>query len=253
MKTYNILAIGNSFSMDACRYLYQTAKAAGISTKVVNLYIGGCPLERHWENIEKNTKAYEYQLNGVCDEHRVSIDEMLETENWDYITLQQASHDSGWINSYEPFLGLLLEHLRSKTPKAKILLHETWAYDPDSTHERFPRYHRCQQEMYDCLHHCYSEMAEKYGLELIPCGTVIQNLRALPEFDLAAGGKSLCRDGFHMSYDYGRYVLACTWVKKLFSVSVKDNSFVPDDPFLPNTPDGKLLDIIRQTVEETVK
>ena len=252
MKTIKILAIGNSFSMDACKYLHQMAKAAGISTKVVNLYIAGCPLERHWDNIEHNARKYEYQLNGISDEHRVSLDEVLEAEEWDFITLQQASCDSGWINSYEPFMGLLLEYVRSKVPGANIFLHETWAYETDATHDKYARYHKSQQEMYNCLHSCYTEVAEKYGLPLIPSGTVIQKVRSLPEFDYANGGKSLCRDGFHMSYDYGRYLLACTWLKKLFSVSIMDNSFVPDDPYLTTATDEKLLHMIRQTVEDMV-
>ena len=41
MKTLKILAIGNSFSSDATRYLHQLADATGIPTKIVNLYIGG--------------------------------------------------------------------------------------------------------------------------------------------------------------------------------------------------------------------
>ena len=73
----NILAIGNSFSEDAARYLHQMAEAAGIETKVVNLYIGGCPLERHWQNIETGEAAYQYQLNGKATERMVSIDEVL--------------------------------------------------------------------------------------------------------------------------------------------------------------------------------
>ena len=49
-----VLAIGNSFSRDATCYLHQIAKGAGVDAKIVNLYIGGCSLERHWQNIEKN-------------------------------------------------------------------------------------------------------------------------------------------------------------------------------------------------------
>ena len=77
MNTLKILAIGNSFSEDATRYLHQLANAAGIKTQIVNLYIGGCPLERHWKNIENDEKAYGYQLNGIATERRVSIDEVL--------------------------------------------------------------------------------------------------------------------------------------------------------------------------------
>ena len=60
----NILAIGNSFSQDATRYLHEIMQAGGVPGRVVNLYIGGCSLERHWRNIENEAKDYEYQLNG---------------------------------------------------------------------------------------------------------------------------------------------------------------------------------------------
>ena len=46
-----ILAIGNSFSQDATAMLQPVLAASGIQAEVVNLYIGGCPLERHWQNI----------------------------------------------------------------------------------------------------------------------------------------------------------------------------------------------------------
>lgn len=44
-----ILAIGNSFSEDAMYYLKNIADADGVEVKAVNLYIGGCNLERHWK------------------------------------------------------------------------------------------------------------------------------------------------------------------------------------------------------------
>ncbi len=46
----NILAIGNSFSQDATRYLHAVMQAGGVAGRVVNLYIGGCSLEQHWRN-----------------------------------------------------------------------------------------------------------------------------------------------------------------------------------------------------------
>ena len=252
MKTINILAIGNSFSQDACRYLHQAAKASGIPTKVVNLYIGGCPLELHWQNAETGAQAYEYELNGISTGTFISLEEALEEEFWDVITLQQASHDSGWLDSYEPFMGLLLDYIRERAPRARILLHETWAYDAASTHPRFVRYHRDQAEMYDKLHHYYTQMSEKYGLTIIPCGTVIQHLRNIPEFNISSGGRSLCRDGFHMSLDYGRYLLSCVWLRKLFSISIAENTFIPDDPVLTETPDETLMHLIRSTVDTLI-
>ena len=46
-----ILSIGNSFSEDAQRYLHQIANANGDDIFCANLYIGGCSLERHYNNI----------------------------------------------------------------------------------------------------------------------------------------------------------------------------------------------------------
>lgn len=37
----NLLSIGNSFSQDDQRYLYQIAKDGGVSLNAFNLYIGG--------------------------------------------------------------------------------------------------------------------------------------------------------------------------------------------------------------------
>ena len=46
-----ILAIGNSFSQDAVeQYLYELFDVAGIKVVIGNMYIPGCPLERHYNN-----------------------------------------------------------------------------------------------------------------------------------------------------------------------------------------------------------
>ena len=52
----NVLAIGNSFSQDATRYLSQIAQKGGDTLSVANLYIGGCSLETHFRNINSIPK-----------------------------------------------------------------------------------------------------------------------------------------------------------------------------------------------------
>ena len=253
MKTIRILAIGNSFSQDAAKFFSQTAKAAGVDVEITTLYIGGCPLERHWYNIETGEAAYQHELNGVITDRRISIPEAVKEENWDYIVTQQASHDSGWIESYEPFLGLITDYLRREAPNAKLMLQETWAYEPDSPHFNFMRYNRDQKLMYRKLHENYYAMAEKYGYDVIPCGTVIQKIREDENspFNREKGGISICRDGFHMGWVYGRYLLACVWTRKLFGVSLKDNGFVPSRHGLEPA-DEKLLNAIRGYVDELI-
>ena len=53
-----ILAIGNSFSQDAVeQYLYELFAASGKKVIIGNLYIGGCSLERHYNNINNDAAA----------------------------------------------------------------------------------------------------------------------------------------------------------------------------------------------------
>lgn len=248
MKEVRILAIGNSFSEDATRYLHQMATANGIPTKIGNLYIGGCPLERHWANIEANLAEYQYQENGISTNRYVSIQEILQEGNWDYIVTQQASHDSGWYESYEPFLGLIVEYLHEKAPRAEILLQETWAYENNSTHPNFMRYRRDQAEMYERLRRCYEEMARKYQIRLIPSGDAVQAMRKSKVFQVSCGGVSICRDGFHMSLLYGRYLLACVWLKTLFSASLENIVFVPCNPETGEWAETEILEQIHQAV-----
>lgn len=155
MAVTRILAIGNSFSEDAAYYVHPMAEAAGAQVKIVNLYIGGCSLETHWRNIESGEAAYQYQLNGVNTERYVSVEEALGEEAWDYVVTQQASHDSGWLDTYTPFIGRMQAYIRQKAPSAELLLHETWAYETDSSHGAFMRYNRSQTEMFERLRHAY--------------------------------------------------------------------------------------------------
>lgn len=244
-----VLAIGNSFSQDALFYIHEMGKASGYDVKVVNLYIGGCSLEAHWRNIEANARAYQYQVNGMITERTVSIEEVIKEERWDIIVTQQASYDSGWMVTYEPFLGLILDYLRDNSCGSQIVLHETWAYEVNSSHNAYMRYNRNQQVMYERLHECYTTMAKKYGVPLIPSGSIIHRVRQLPEFDVSKGGVSLCRDGFHMSFSYGRYLLAYIWLRALFKIQV-NSEYVPNSILLENTPDKQLLAKLRETVEK---
>ena len=72
-----ILAIGNSFSSDATRYLHGIARAGGVPLQVTNLYIGGCSLERHFRNMHSDARAYDLQCNGHSTGFSVSLSEAL--------------------------------------------------------------------------------------------------------------------------------------------------------------------------------
>ena len=102
----NVLAIGNSFSEDATRYLHGIARADGEVMNVTNLFIGGCSLERHYRNMLSGEAAYELQCNGHKTGFPVSLSEALLNRKWDVVTVQQVSNLSFVKDSYEPYISV---------------------------------------------------------------------------------------------------------------------------------------------------
>lgn len=255
MSQTTILSIGNSFSEDTTHYVHQMCKAAEEQVKVVNLYIPGCSLKKHWENIVDENKRYRYELNGFYyelafpGEEAVSINEVLQEEKWDHIISQQASHDSGILSSYEPYAKKMYAYLKEKQPQARLWMQQTWAYEKDSTHEQFFRYQQDQEVMYRQLSSCYEKIAEKLDVPLIRTGKAVQQVRKTAAFDVETNGLSLCRDGFHLSYIYGRYLAALVWCQTLIGIDALQINYIPKTRFVPNyQPDEHTLTVIKECV-----
>ncbi len=238
-----ILAIGNSFSEDATTYLYKIAKSADVDMYVVNLFIGGCSLERHAANIKEDAKAYGKFVNTGYIEEKVSIKETLISEKWDIVTIQQVSTHSGIIESYEPYAGELLAEIKKYAPGAEIYFHQTWSYELDSTHSNFANYDCSQSKMTEKIFETSEEFCRKNDLPMIQSGRVIDVIRHTEPFDYKNGGFSLCRDGFHMSFDYGRYAVGAVWFRTLTGYSITASSFAPEGT------DSEKIDVIKATVE----
>ncbi|MGN1346859.1 MAG: DUF4886 domain-containing protein, partial [Eubacteriales bacterium] len=216
----------------------------------VNLYIGGCSLETHAANLLSGAPSYALEINGEFTKQMVSLPDALNHTCYDIVTLQQASHFSGMPETYYPYLTALADAVRAAQPAARLMIHETWAYEIDSTHGAFGNYHRSQREMYERLRAAYTEAAEKIGAGILPVGDTVQYLREnKPEFDYAHGGISLNRDGFHLSIPVGRYLAACVWLETLCAADARNISFVPDGT---TEKDAELLRRVRDYVHEYV-
>ena len=246
-----ILAIGNSFSQDAIEHLHGIAKADGVDMIVGNLYIGGCSLEIHWHNASTNAKAYDFYKTAEA-EKTTSIKEALESEKWDYVTMQQASGDSGRLDAYYPYINYLSDYVKTYAPLAEQVIHQTWAYEIDSNHPDFNHYDNNQIVMFSALKDAYSQVSGKLGLKLIPCGEAMQKARSTTLFDYATGGKSLCRDGFHASVTLGRYLLAAVWYEVLTGKSILENSYVPKEWYTDPAPSEKEIAVLKQCAHEAV-
>ena len=219
-----VLCIGNSFSWDAVEQeLVPLCDAKNVQVEVHNLYYGGCSLEQHAQFLLKDTAAYSHRVcTNACPRvimDTITLRQALQDGEYDVISLQQASHDSGIRSSYEPWLSLLIDSVRAYQPRARIYWMQTWAYSKDAKHPAYPRYHCNQQEMWDSIQACTESLITNHQLPIIPCGEAIQNARQTKL------GDTLCRDGYHLNYVYGRYTVACVWYEILTGKDVRCNRY----------------------------
>lgn len=224
--TLRILAIGNSFSWNAVEQnLHGIADADGKCAIIGNMYIGGCSLERHFQNSSTDAKAYSYRKINAYGVKTVqggwSISQALADEKWDVVTFQQASHFSGKSETYEPYLSSLIQYVKARAPQAKLYFHQTWAYAATSGHKAFPDYNSNQENMYNLIMFASGKACREHYLPVIPSGTAIQNIRGS-----FVGDKVTVPDGFHLN-ELGRYTAACTWYETLWGKKVVGNSFAP--------------------------
>jgi hypothetical protein len=226
-RVLKVLAIGNSFSEDAVEQnLYQLTRAEGDSLVIGNAYIGGCSIDRHWENAQTGKSAYAYRkiVGGIkINEEGKSLKEIIKDENWDIITVQQASPLSGQYQTYN-HLPNLIKYIRENAVnhKFRLAFHMTWAYAQNSKHPGFANYNKDQLTMYHDILNAVKQAVKKNKIKrIIPTGTAIQNARAVL-------GDTLCRDGHHLSLTIGRYIAACTWCEFLTGKNVTGNIYHPN-------------------------
>ena len=138
---------------------------------------------------------------------------------FDVITVQQASPSSPDYETYQPYLDELAAYIRKLVPKAKIAVHQTWAYEQGS-----PRLHEIMQyadykDMLRDIKCAYQKAADQIGADyLIPSGEVFGAM-------LEKGIERVHRDSFHASLGLGRYALGLTWYRFLTGKDVSENTF----------------------------
>ena len=219
----NILSIGNSFSQDAQRYLHRIAKADGFDLNTFNLYIGGCPLSLHYRNMISEERAYTLEMNGESTEFKVSLKDALLNRDWDVVTIQQVSSKSPYYETFQPYLDKIVEYVRLCVPKAKIAIHQTWAYEQDSHGLNVELGYNNHTDMFRDVKASYEKATEEINADfVIPSGEVFQSL-------IESGIEKVHRDTFHASYGIGRYALGLLWYFILSGNDVKNNTFCDFD------------------------
>jgi len=218
-----ILAIGNSFSSDATRYLHEISLAGGCPIKVVNLYIGGCSLATHYKNMNNDAREYALEFNGQATGFNVTIREALQSDDWDFVTLQQASHFSPYYDTYVPYLKALSDYVRFHAPKAKQAFHRTWAYENGSHRLCTELGYETHLAMFNDIKTASDKAISEIGFDLtIPSGELIARM-------VSEGIEPVYRDTFHLSLGAGRYAVAALWYTLFTGKSINDNDFCKFD------------------------
>lgn len=242
-KTLKVLFVGNSFSVDTSRYLYQIAKDAGYRLKIGDAWIGGMHLSEMYTYASCNLKKFTYLENSSGTWKTMKsegsslwrLDDVLKRSRWDVVILNQYSADTGNMGSFysnsnvkgDSFLTMVARYIHKRCPDASLGYNMTWAFPKNSEAANFSTiYGGSQKQMYRMI--CDTTRVLMDGLQkgddLLPFyGSQKYSVRAvsrgtkLIDFMIPSGtavqnarsgymGDTLNRDHKHLSLTYGRYI-----------------------------------------------
>ena len=247
-KSIKILFVANSFGDDTVEHMPEIAKSAGyLDIEIGNLYIGGCSIDKHYNNLLNDSAEYSFRYHDgkkwdyEYGDKKQTIKFAVEFADWDVIIFQQSSGNSGIASTYSHLSELIQGVLQFAKPNVSVGFNMTWAYQGDSTHEHFYRYDNNQLTMYNAIISTVQDVViSKKTIEfIIPNGTAIQNARTLY-------GDKLTRDGYHLSYDYGRYIAGLTAFCKITDTPIDEITFAP------KTLDSAMIDIAKQSAKKAI-
>ncbi|TWU49578.1 DUF4886 domain-containing protein [Rubripirellula reticaptiva] len=259
-RIIRVLSIGNSFAGNACKYLKQIASDGGIELVIGTANLGGCTLERHAtlaKQFASDSKSRPYSYSSESDETRLSLQEYLVAQPWDFVTLQQMSALSHQSETYHPYIDELVALIGKHASNAEIVMHQTWAYRADSP--LLKGWDITQDQMHEGLSEAYAEVAEQFGAKIMPVGLAFQIARSAdgrevvvpdPSFDylnpvypnlpdqqhsLVVGWhwrsqndkRSLWLDFKHANAS-GCYLAGLVWYETLTGNDARDIRYVPD-------------------------
>jgi hypothetical protein len=230
MDLLRILFIGNSFAVDTMEYAAEISHALGIKkVKFGVLYEGGCSIDMHYEYAVTERPAYVYYTNdgsGWKSTDAFKTVDALKSEAWDVVAIQHGSRGTSRYTSPECYgrLGDLVDFIKPFLPvDTKIAFNLTWLGEPSHPHHEILSYGADVLRMRKRL----EEVTEAVILSnpkidlLVPTGTAIENART------SAIG-ILTRDGYHLSYDKGRYIAALAFISTVTGIDAAECAWAPE-------------------------
>ena len=209
------------------------AQSLGFEDFVIgSLYIGGCSVKTHYENSQSGAEAYDFRCyeNGRWNDQvggkLQSMEYAILYKDWDFITIQQASVDSGRVYTYNSDLDGLVEYVQNTATNkdVRLIWNMTWSYREG--YSVLDQYNNSQLYMYNSIVSAVQQRIETNpAFELVlPAGTAIQNARTS-----YIGDNFNHTDGTHLEFQVGRgrYIAALTLFCSLTGYTPDEVSYAP--------------------------
>lgn len=239
-----ILGIGNSYTQDSMWMLYNIYKKENPDKKIVLgiAYHGGCSLAQHVGYLQANSTEYTYYQ--ISDEifadtgtwkgtKTQTLKTIVENENWDIVTMQQASTYSGIPDTYNADIQTIQSFVSDTLGYVPTFAwNMTWAYpvkdiegdafETVNTTSGFEsRYNSDQMTMYNAIVDTVKAkiVPDKTFRYLMPTGVAVQNANSSYLDD-----PDLYRDYTHLN-DFSRVMAAYVWYCTFEDVQVDSLKF----------------------------
>lgn len=231
-ESLKILCLGNSFAVDTMEHVANIAKSLGVKEiKLGTLYIGGCSINKHYNNAINDNASYEYFVNtgdGWTSTYNHAIRATIQSEDWDWISIQHGTADGSRYAEEASYVNLpnLISFIKQYAPaSARIAFNMTWVGEKGSHEELINSFANDQTAYYNAIAALTRDLIVPMdGIDRVsPTGTAVQNARTA---DLGI----LTRDNYHLSLNLGRYIAGLTFFKALTGADISNVTWTP-----PNT------------------
>lgn len=228
-QSLKLLFVGNSFAVDTMEHAANIALALGIkSIKLGTLYVGGCSIDMHHNHAYNDMPVYKYYLNtgdGWSCTPEYKISDAIKSDDWDWIAIQHGTKNGSRYTSPECYekLDSLIDYIKALAPNAKIAFNMTWLGEPTREHHEIISYGGDMKKMREELVKVKREviLTNPRIDKFVPTGTAVENART-------SRLGILTRDGYHLSYDKGRFIAGLTLISTIADIDVDSISWAPD-------------------------
>ena len=269
LRPLKILAVGNSWTMNATNLLGSILTSLGVKVLIDYSYAGGAPLSSYWSNLSTNDGNTASFVHGKWREGSgwdtesdklYSYKDIFLSDDWDIVTHQQQSGNGGNYKSFQPYLHNILQWEKSNCKVMPLFfMHATWSYPNDNTNEgnlvQFEEFYGSDSDtMYNAILDAYNQaMVDENIVNVMPSAPIVQQVRTLGIGDIDTS------DGSHLS-ENGQFAVACVWAEMLlrnyFDQSVASDLSIENSTYKPGSlsdENAKTIRTLAKTIVENVK